>query len=95
MSLKPAETQSEFILKQSFNSLEENEASDYFQVISPKKFLTSVLRGMVPPEFSFCYIKNSERRTEIYAMINYMYSSIEAVIYYPFFIIYMMVIIKN
>ena len=28
-------------------------------------------------------------------MINYMYSSIEAVIYYPFFIIYMMVIIRN
>jgi hypothetical protein len=28
-------------------------------------------------------------------MINYIYSSIEAVIYYPFFIIYMIVIINK
>jgi hypothetical protein len=28
-------------------------------------------------------------------MINYIYSSIEAVIYYPFFIIYMLIIIKK
>jgi hypothetical protein len=62
VSLKPAETQSEFILKQSFNSLEENEANDYFQVISPWKFLTSVARGMVPPEFSCLYIRDGERR---------------------------------
>jgi hypothetical protein len=28
------------------------------------------------------------KRIEIYCMINYIYSSIEAIVYYPFFVIY-------
>jgi hypothetical protein len=45
---------------------------------------------MVPPEFSFLYILSSSqmKRVEIYCMVNYIYASIEAVVYYPFFVIY-------
>lgn len=95
-SLKFPETQSEHILKESFNSLEQNEVTEYFQVISWGKLGTSILRGMVPPEFSCLYIQDTTaKRVQIYAMINYIYSSIEAMIYYPFFFIYTQLIYYN
>jgi hypothetical protein len=62
---------------------------EYFQVVSVQKLVRSMVRGLIPPEFSFFYIRRmKERRLQIYTMINFMYSSIEAVVYYPFFLIY-------
>jgi hypothetical protein len=37
-------------------------------------------------------MSSSQRNLHVYAMINYIYNSIEAIIYYPFFFIYTVVI---
>lgn len=54
-----------------------------------KKLLISILRGIIPAELAFIYIRaQPRRRFELYAAINYINASIEAIIYYPFFIVY-------
>ena len=59
-------------------------------MIDSRKLFTSILRGIIPPELSFLYIKatNKKKQFQIYAAINYIYASIEAIVYYPFFLIY-------
>ena len=48
-------------------------------------FLTSLLRGIIPAELSFIYLhKSPAKKVKIYATINYIYSSIEAIFFYPF-----------
>ena len=54
-----------------------------------------MLRGITPPELSFLYIKDlkkSVKSFQIYLIINFIYNSIEAVIYYPFFLIYTIIV---
>lgn len=97
ISIKIPETKGEYLLKQSFNSLEDN--LEYFQVIDSKRLGRSILRGITPPELSFIYIENvstNVKNYQIYVMINYIYNSIEAIVYYPFFLTYtILVYYKN
>lgn len=64
--------------------------SEIFEVIDSRLLLISILRGIIPAELSFLYIQASQKRRQfqIYAAINYTYASIEAIVYYPFIIVY-------
>ena len=58
-------------------------------MVDKRKLVRSILRGLIPAELAFTYIRAQPRRKfELYAAINYINASIEAVIYYPFFVIY-------
>lgn len=44
----------------------------------------SFIKGFIPAELSFLYLKgSSERKFKIYATINYIYLSIEGILFYP------------
>ena len=91
ISLKIPETHSEIYIKCVFNSLEEDDvAGDYFKRISKTKLVQSILKSVVPAEYSFVFIGalSTERRKVTYLMINFIYCSSEAVIYFPGFLIY-------
>ena len=89
ISLKTPESKTEIVLKRHWNS-KESDVNEIFEVIDSRKLFTSILRGIIPPELSFLYIKatNKKKQFQIYAAINYIYASIEAIVYYPFFLIY-------
>lgn len=57
ISLNDPTTKTQVTLKTHWNSIESN-TKEYFEVMSFKKLGISILRGMIPAELSFFYIKS-------------------------------------
>jgi hypothetical protein len=96
ISLKEPATKTEIVLKTHWNSIASN-TKEYFEVTSFKKLLTSILRGLIPAELSFLYIKSESLRKkyEIFTAINFIFVSMEEIVLYPFFTIYIGYLVKE
>ena len=85
VSLKDPETPTEILLRTHWSS-KTNSLFIMFEVLDSRKLLISILRGICPPEISFLYLRG-EDKLKLYQAINYIYLSIEAVIFYPALVI--------
>ena len=65
--------------------------------MSFKKLGTSILRGLIPAQLSFLYIKSESirKKYEIFTAINFIFISMEEIVFYPFFIIYCGYLVKE
>ena len=62
ISLKTPETKTEISLKRYWNA-KDSEISELFEVVNMRKLLISFLRGIIPAELAFVYIKASPKKT--------------------------------
>lgn len=96
ISLNDPTTRTQVALKTHWNSIESN-TKEYFEVMSFKKLGISILRGMIPAELSFIYIKSQtlKKKYEIFTAINFIFVSMQEIVFYPFFIIYSSILVKQ
>ena len=78
ISLNDPATKTQIVLKTHWNSIESN-TKEYFEVTSFKKLGTSILRGLIPAELSFLYIRSEtlRKKYEIFTAINFIFVSME------------------
>jgi hypothetical protein len=96
ISLNDPATKTQIVLKTHWNSIASN-TKEYFEVTSFKKLMTSILRGLIPAEFSFLYIQSEtlRKKYEIFTAINFIFVSMEEIVFYPFFMIYVGYLVKE
>lgn len=88
VSIQTPQTKSQAALRSVWNSKKER-MCEYFETVDSKKLFKTVLKGLLPPELAFLYIRgNPQKALELYAGINFISMSIESILYFPFFILY-------
>lgn len=96
ISLNDPATKTQIVLKTHWNSIESG-TKEYFEVTNFKKLWTSILRGILPAELSFLYITSESirKKYEIFTAINFIFVSMEEIVFYPFFIIFCSYLVKE
>jgi|JI6StandDraft_1071083.scaffolds.fasta_scaffold23591_3 hypothetical protein len=96
VSLSMANSIVDTVLKNVWNR-RENNLEEIFQRITFRMVMKCTQKAFTPPELCFVYLfkENKKRRLEMYYLINFIYISIEAIVFYPFVIGYSIMVLPE
>lgn len=90
VSLQDPDSPTHILLRTHWSS-KTNSLFIMFEQIDARKLAISILRGVCPAELSFLYLQG-EDKLKLYQAINYIYISIESIVFYPVLIIELIIL---